>query len=59
MACRIFPDYPADQKQIAEEGVIEPDKVTISDHLHRLGTNGETNLWEQAVDLSGKGLTAD
>ena len=50
MACRIFPDYPADEKQIAEEGVREPDKATILRELTRNGLSGETDQWSEAVE---------
>ena len=50
MACRIFPDYPADEKQISDEGVIEPNKSTILGELNRYGIPGEAELWLQAAE---------
>jgi hypothetical protein len=50
MACTIFPEYPADEKQIAEEGLIEPDKARILRHLDNLGLSGEATLWWDAVE---------
>lgn len=51
IACRLFPDYPADEKQIAEEGITEPDKATIFNQLEVLGIPDETMLWESAISL--------
>ena len=50
MARSIFPEYPADEKQIAEEGVIEPDQATIFGELTRLGHPGEAELWSRAAN---------
>ena len=51
MACMIFPDYPADEKQIAAEGIVEPDKATIFRELSRLGLPGEAELWSRAAEV--------
>ena len=51
MACQIFPDYSADEKQIAEEGVKEPTREKIVMMLDRSGFEGEVEDWEQAVKL--------
>ena len=53
MARRIFPDHPADEKQIAEEGVVEPAIDAIAVQLNRLGMPGESDLWRQAMDRCG------
>ena len=45
LSLQIFPDYPADEKQILEEGVVEPDMTTILANLERLGFQGEPALW--------------
>lgn len=45
-ACDIFPGYPADEKQIEEEGVVEPGQKEIAAGLDRLGVKGERSLWE-------------
>ncbi len=46
LACLIFPDLPADEKQLASEGVIEPPRHEILNHLAHLGLPGEAALWE-------------
>ena len=51
LACRIFPDYPADEKQIAEEGVREPTEAEIQEGLDRYGVTGEVKIWEKAALL--------
>jgi hypothetical protein len=52
IACRIFPDYPSDEEQIAEEGVVEPGFDEIFEHLDALGIPGEATLWQAAVGQS-------
>lgn len=54
MACRVFPDYLADEKQIAEEGVVEPGREDIVVMLEQEGIEGEVDVWEQAVQLTMK-----
>lgn len=51
LACRVFPDYPADEKQLAEEGVREPSREEIRGKLGELGVPGEAEVWEEAVAL--------
>ncbi|MEN8713726.1 MAG: hypothetical protein ABF384_02360 [Verrucomicrobiales bacterium] len=46
-ACEIFPEYPADEKQIAEEGVVEPGREKIAEELREHGLKGEDLLWER------------
>ena len=46
-ACQIFPEYPADEKQIAEEGIIEPAQAEIAKGLRENGLPGEDLLWER------------
>lgn len=46
----LMPDLPADEKQIAEEGIIEPSKEEIFGHLKRLGHKGEAEAWLDLVD---------
>ena len=46
----IFPDDPADEKQIAEEGVIEPSRDEIAGQLERCGLTGEAELWQSVLD---------
>ena len=50
LARRIFPNYPADEVQIAEEGVVEPNNAIISQRLEQLGIAGEVNLWKEALE---------
>jgi hypothetical protein len=49
MASRIFPDDPADEKQITEEGIVEPTREQIRSGLAAHGIEGETALWEAVV----------
>lgn len=51
LACGIFPDYPADEKQIAEEGVREPSRDEIAAGLVEFGIPGEVAAWEAAEAL--------
>ncbi len=51
LACRVFPDYPADERQIEEEGVREPAREEIRTGLERFGIAGEAGIWEEAADL--------
>jgi hypothetical protein len=52
LACRIFPTYPADEKQIAEEGVEEPSWEEIEEWLRRDGIEGVAGVWQQAIQLT-------
>ncbi len=53
LACSIFPDYPADEKQIREEGVREPEEREIFAALSEHGLPGESQLWQKvAIDYS-------
>lgn len=45
-ACEIFPDYPADEKQIMEEGVVEPTFEEVFSSLLRVGIDGEADVWK-------------
>lgn len=45
----LFPDLPADEKQIAEEGVTEPSQAEIGAMLERHGLPGERRIWEEAI----------
>jgi hypothetical protein len=49
MACLILPDMPADEEQIAREGVQEPDEEEIAAKLEQLGIPGETEIWREAL----------
>lgn len=44
-----LPDLPADEDQIAREGVREPAEEEIASHLARLGLPGEAELWRAAA----------
>ncbi|MEM6279253.1 MAG: hypothetical protein AAF733_07230 [Verrucomicrobiota bacterium] len=50
-SCRIFPDFPADEDQIREEGIIEPTGEEIAHSLVRVGISGECHCWETAGSL--------
>ncbi|MDF1753007.1 MAG: hypothetical protein P1U89_09555 [Verrucomicrobiales bacterium] len=49
MACRIFPDYPADEEQMIEEGIVEPGISEIETSLCELGLKGEAELWRTVL----------
>ena len=53
MACVTLPDWPADEKQLAEEGVREPGEEEIAGHLERLGHPGEVGLWREVLEGLG------
>jgi len=50
LACLALPDLPADEEQIAHEGVREPEEAEIATHLTRLGLPGEAALWLAAAE---------
>ncbi len=52
MACRVFPEYPADEKQIAEEGVVEPDREEVLELLKKHGFAGEVEVFCTAEELT-------
>ncbi|MBL9155537.1 MAG: hypothetical protein JNK37_23875 [Verrucomicrobiales bacterium] len=52
LACRIFPDCPADEKQLAEEGIVEPDRAAIVAGLAVHGLADEVAGWELAEALA-------
>lgn len=49
LACLTFPDYPADEWQIQEEGIVEPTPEQIAANLERLGLPGEVEIWRRAL----------
>ena len=51
LACHIYPDYQADEKQLAEERVIEPTRAEIIAALALYGISGEIAMWEAAEAL--------
>jgi hypothetical protein len=53
MACVALPDLPADEKQLAGEGVREPGEEQIAGHLERLGHPGEVGLWREVLEGLG------
>ena len=57
IARHVNPADPADAKQIAEEGIVEPDENEIHAALIRLGWSGEANLWQET--LSERTTTPD
>jgi hypothetical protein len=48
LARLVFPHCPADERQLAHEGVIEPSVAEITLQLSRLGLPGEVQLWQQS-----------
>lgn len=52
-AKRIFPEFPADDKQLAEEGIAEPSFDAIAEMLDREGLPGETDLWRKHLPPVG------
>ncbi len=40
ITCAVNPEDPADEKQILEEGIVEPDLDSIAEALRRLGRGG-------------------
>lgn len=49
LARTLLPNLPADEHQLAHEGVREPEIKTIANHLDRLGLPSETNHWLAAL----------
>jgi len=47
LASAVFSDYPVDEKQIAEESVVLPDRGVVLQGLEELGLPGEPALWER------------
>ncbi|HUF62718.1 MAG TPA: hypothetical protein VMN36_11635 [Verrucomicrobiales bacterium] len=45
-----YDEYPADERQIAREGVIEPSLREIGEALERLGLPGEASLWRRSFE---------
>ena len=50
MACVALPHLPADEKQLAGEGVREPGEEEIADHLARLGHPDEVARWREVLE---------
>lgn len=50
IACKVFPDYPADDEQILKEGIVEPSRAEVFDNLARIGLSGESELWDSVVE---------
>ncbi len=48
-AVEIFPDLPADGKQLEEEGITEPEKDRILQNLKSHGHAGESDLWLDSI----------
>jgi len=53
LARAIAPEWPADEKQLADERVIEPTHQEIAAHLHRLGWPGEAHVWQRVAADAG------
>jgi len=52
LARALLPDLPADEHQLAHEGVREPEIEVIAAHLDRLGLPGEANHWLAALGMA-------
>jgi hypothetical protein len=48
LARLVFPDDPPDEKQIREEGIVEPNADEIAAALGRLGVPGEVAIWRES-----------
>lgn len=59
LARSIFPELPADEKQIIHEGVVEPTHQEIGVHLARLGLPGEEARWSNALAMAGATAVVD
>lgn len=46
LACLIFPEMPADEAQLANEGITEPHPDEIRKRLQQLGLEGEAAVWQ-------------
>jgi hypothetical protein len=56
----VLPDCPADEEQIAEEGIAEPGREEIAFHLQRVGWTGEFDSWKDAIRyLAKEGVEAE
>ncbi|TLD70755.1 GNAT family N-acetyltransferase [Phragmitibacter flavus] len=51
LACKILPEaeFPGDEKQIREEGIIEPRRADIEQYLRLLSPNDDTAAWLDAL----------
>ena len=47
IACKVFPDYPADREQLEKEDVKEPSAAEIFAQLGLLGLPGEAEAWRE------------
>ncbi len=54
-AVQIFPDFPADEKQLIEEGIVEPDKDQILEGLNKYGHAKEGSLWLDSLTRPFRG----
>lgn len=50
-SCLVFPDFPADEEQIREEGIVLPTQKEIERALEDIGIPGEEICWRQAAKL--------
>ena len=50
MACVALPELPADEAQIAAEGIREPGEEEIAAHLERLGHPHEAGQWREVLE---------
>lgn len=61
LAKEILPEseFPCDLEQIREEGVVEPTRDEIAEHLRRLSPANDLEIWERTVAHSRKRLKLD
>ncbi len=57
IAREVSPADPADEKQIAEEGIVEPDDATIRRGLEAEGWPGEARVWESVLALKSTAVS--
>jgi RimJ/RimL family protein N-acetyltransferase len=55
LAKQLLPEtaYPADEKQIREESIVEPARAVISQHLAELSPSDDVAAWEEALAWAG------
>lgn len=54
-AVEVFPDFQADEKQLREEGILEPDKEQIAQSLEEHGNAGELEIWMRSITRPVRG----
>jgi hypothetical protein len=49
LACAVFPDYPADERQLSNESLVEPSTDDIATGLSTFGLSGESVRWKSCL----------